>query len=1162
MKTKKFTLFSVLLLIFLLLGISPNSFGGEEDVIYCPNRIWIYFTTTLSSQLIRTDDGHILYPTGNRDLDELMRDYGIEVLYPEFTHDPISKANPHFYSIGLDRHYIIKFTDPRFQSLTADELFYICRQFKSVWGVEDSAPIPLHWALYTPNDWNLGGRSLWGLDAMFCRQAWDTQQGNPGILTATIDTGIHFTHEDLAANIAVNPSEDINGDGVFSTADIDNLDNDNNGFVDDVIGWDFVSHSYTEIAGATEASGEDYGPRDNIPSDVHGHGTHVAGCMAAVTNNSIGVCAASFNVKTLAMRAGFAIIYNGGLTGVGFTDDFVPAVQYAVNRGARVISISFGGSSSNTSYAAAISYARANNCLVFGAAGNSGNSTPRYPAAYDSALAVAAVQPGLIRADFSNHGAWVDFAGPGVNIWSTMVVNTYNPQAYVNWDGTSFAAPNVASVAALILSRDPGLSDNEVEAIMRNTATDISAINPGYQLGSGVPNANAAVNSFTPSGIYIISPNTSEEWWLEEVKRIRWVAADSIQNVRIQLNRSFPSNNWETLFHSTPNDSQEYWTVYGDTSSFCRIRIMDVAHLNRSDTSSQNFAIRMPWLELTSPTGSDVLRQGIAHTITWNSGGIDSVMIELNRNYPNGPWEIIVPAIANTGSYAWTVTPPASNNARMRISYLGHSEYYDISDSNFVILTPGITVIAPNTATDWHINTTQAIRWYSIGVGRVNIEINRTYPSANWEVLASSALSNGIYNWIVTGPETNTARIRVTNTNNPSQSDTSDVNFRIVPPDVIITSPNGGERLTINTTHTITWTRLGITNARIEINRNYPSGTWETLATNVTAAGVWNWTVNNPPTLNARIRILSETNPSLGDTSDANFSIVAPWIQTVYPVGGDSVFIQLSTNLQWQSAGFPGFVRIELNRNYPNGNWEILFDSIPNSGSQVWNVSGPSTANARLRIRALMDTASAITPTNFSIITATYTLIAPNGGEVLSLGSSFDIRWNSNLPGRFNIQIDRNFPSGQWATLFYGTPNDGMQRWVVTSPTTNAARIRIVYEGNSSFADTSDNNFIITSTSVLERHSGVPLTYRCSAYPNPFNSETSIRLSIPDNSHLSLSIYDVNGRLIRTLADEFVYAGNYTLRFNGDSDRLPSGIYFLRAQTKNWISTEKIVLMK
>lgn len=1153
-----------LLLLTTALFLTPLlSIANEEEVIYSPNQLWVYFGTQLSSSLQRQSDGTILYPTGNAQLDEVMRQYHLSELTPEFTHDPISKANPSFYSIGLDRHYIAKFTHPDLQALTDSELFHLSNQFKSVFGMEGAAPIPLHWAMFTPSDWNLGGRNMWGLDAMFCRQAWDTQVGSSSILAVTIDTGVNYMHEDLAGNFAVNPSEDINGDGVFSTADIDGVDNDNNGFIDDVIGWDFVSHNFSEIAGATAADGEDYGPQDNNPSDVHGHGTHVAGSLAAVTNNGIGVPSASFNIKTFGLRAGFAIIYNGGLTGVGFTNDFVPAVQYAVNRGAKVISISFGGSATNPDYAAAIMYARANDCLVFGAAGNSGNSTPRYPAAYDSALAVAAVGPGLIRADFSNHGAWVDLTGPGTNIWSTMVVNTYNPQAYVNWDGTSMACPNVAAVAALIYSRDPGLSDNEVEAILRSTATNISAQNPGFDLGSGVPNANAAVNSFTPSGIYLQTPNGGEEWWLEENRTIRWLAADSIVNVRIQLNRNFPTGVWENLYLSTPNDSHQVWTVSGDTSSFCRLRIHDVAFPNRADTSRQNFAIRTPWIQLTSPTGSDVLRQGIAHSITWNSGGIDSVMIELNRNYPNGGWELISNGIRNTGTYAWTVTAPASNAARFRVSHLRFSEYFDITDSNCVILTPGITVISPNTQANWNINTTQPIRWFSIGVGRVNIEVNRSFPSATWETIASNALSNGIYNWLVTGPETNAARIRVTNFNDASQSDTSNVNFNIVPSDVIITSPNGGERLTLNTNHSITWTRLGITNARIELNRNFPSGVWETIASNVTAGGTFTWAVSGAPTTNARIRIFSETNTTLGDTSDANFTISAPWIQTIYPVGGDTVFIRLNTNLQWQSAGFVGFVRVELNRNYPSGSWEILFDSISNSGSQSWTVTGPATTNARFRIRSLQDTATAITPMSLSIVTATYSLLEPNGGEVLPLGLGYDIRWTSNLPGRFNIQIDRNFPSGQWATLFYGTPNDGVQRWVVSTPTSSAARIRLVYEGNTTFADTSNGNFTITASNVMERIQGIPSSYACSAHPNPFNPETSIRFSIPENGHFVANIYDVNGRLVSKLADEFVYAGNYSIRFGNRSHiQLPSGIYFLRVQAKDWVHTEKLVLMK
>lgn len=492
-----------------------------------PNIICFQLSSESSPQIHRDAKGWVNVQTGINQFDRLMNEYGIPTLEPQFSFDPTSLSNPTFFELGMDRFYLIRLPNKMDEKVSQELLSKLSQlpHIESAWFAE------YHYPMLTPNDWGLSGRDMWFLDAINARQAWDIQLGSPNILAVTIDTGVDFYHPDLVQNIAINPAEDINGNGQFDQDDLNGVDNDGNGFVDDVVGYDFVSISLG--TGQYPAVGEDYGPRDPIPSDVQGHGTHVAGSIAARTNNGIGVPSASFNVKTLVVRAGCGWLDEpGGTTtsGGGADVDFIPAIQYSVNRGARIVSISFGGTDTNPAYQTAVNYARSNNCLVLAAAGNENVSTPSFPAAYSGVVAVAALNRGYVKAAFSNYGSWVDISAPGVDIWSTMVVNTYNPASYVAWPGTSMACPTVAAVGALVLSRFPSYTDDQLEARLISTAININGQNPGYNgmLGAGCVNAAAAVGvvsvpvtrisesfegSFPPTN-WVLQPATGSGAWV------------------------------------------------------------------------------------------------------------------------------------------------------------------------------------------------------------------------------------------------------------------------------------------------------------------------------------------------------------------------------------------------------------------------------------------------------------------------------------------------------------------------------------------------------------------------------------------------------------------------------------------------------------------------
>ncbi len=289
--------------------------------------------------------------------------------------------------------------------------------------------------------------------------AWDVLVGNPGFVVAIIDSGTLLSHPDLAANIWTNPGE-IAGNGI---------DDDANGYIDDVSGYDFFSI-------------------DNNPSDG-GHGTHTAGTVGAVGNNGIGVAGVAWNCKIMPLR--FL-----GPTG-GFTSDAILAIQYAVQKQVKVSNNSWGGSVASQPLYDAIAAARSFDHLFVASAGNNAansDSLPSYPAAYnlDNIISVAATDNNDARATFSNYGpASVDLGAPGVNVLSTYGTS----YAYLN--GTSMAAPHVAGVAALVFMQNPTMTYAQVKARILGSVRPIASLT-GLCVSGGVLNAAAALNAPPP----------------------------------------------------------------------------------------------------------------------------------------------------------------------------------------------------------------------------------------------------------------------------------------------------------------------------------------------------------------------------------------------------------------------------------------------------------------------------------------------------------------------------------------------------------------------------------------------------------------------------------------------------------------------------------------
>ncbi|MBE3636961.1 S8 family serine peptidase [Mangrovicoccus algicola] len=305
--------------------------------------------------------------------------------------------------------------------------------------------------------------ALWALDNaadtdIDLPEAWETSRG-AGVLVAVIDTGIDYAHPDLAANIWINPGE-IAGN---------RIDDDGNGFVDDLHGYDFVQN-------------------DARPMDGHSHGTHVAGTIAAVAGNGIGLAGVAPEAELMAVR----IL---GDDGTGSVFDAIRGIEYAALAGARIANCSWGGSSFPAALADAVRLARTEGMTVIAAAGNGARNTdadPHYPASLPASnvVSVAATTAADRLAEFSNYGiATVDVAAPGAQILSTL------PGAgYGYMSGTSMAAPHVAGIAALILARDPLMRPEELRQRLIDSSDPVAELAARTASGGRV-NAAAAVEA-------------------------------------------------------------------------------------------------------------------------------------------------------------------------------------------------------------------------------------------------------------------------------------------------------------------------------------------------------------------------------------------------------------------------------------------------------------------------------------------------------------------------------------------------------------------------------------------------------------------------------------------------------------------------------------------
>ena len=362
---------------------------------------------------------------------------GVQSLSRVFPHVANPEANP-----NLERIYLLRFSTS--SDLDSTKTAYSTHPL--IEAVEFNYLRHTLASEIVPNDPRY--EEQWNLPLIDMPRAWAIEKGSSDVTIAIVDGGIDYTHQDLAAKIWRNTGEIPDND----------IDDDQNGYIDDIRGWDFTDAPNVAAEGDSVVG-------DNDPIDESGHGTHVAGIAAADVDNGLGVAGVAWNCTLMALRAGAS---NGAGTNLQ-DDDSSAAIVYAVDNGARIINMSWGSHRNSFVIRDAIDYAHARGALLVAAAGNERTQDVIYPAGYRKVIAVAATDQNKQRFYQSNFGASIDIGAPGNVILSTQIGNRYR-----RLTGTSMATPHVSGVAALILSKRPNLTHEEARQIIVATADSIT----------------------------------------------------------------------------------------------------------------------------------------------------------------------------------------------------------------------------------------------------------------------------------------------------------------------------------------------------------------------------------------------------------------------------------------------------------------------------------------------------------------------------------------------------------------------------------------------------------------------------------------------------------------------------------------------------------------
>jgi len=561
----------------------------------------------------------------------------------------------------------------------------------------------------------------------------------------------------------------------------------------------------------------------------------------------------------------------------------------------------------------------------------------------------------------------------------------------------------------------------------------------------------------------VSKPNGGESFIVGRIDTIKW-SGSNVANVKLEYSIDNGAN-WTTIIALTPANAGSYlWTIPNTPSTNCKVRISDVTNNLFADESDNVFSIILPKLTVLKPNGGESFIVGRTDTIKWSGSNVANVKLEYSIDNGANWTAIIASTPANAGSFLWTIPNNPSINCLVRISDVLFPDISDISDNDFAIIKPTITLLSPNGSDKWLIGTNRQISWTSTDLDSIRIDFSSD-NGTTWNVIAPKVFAwDGVYLWNVEALPTTQALVRVSQFTDLSVQDVSDQTFTIYKEALAVTAPNGGERLRAKTIVPVSWTiseivnpktlkknlgeDLNIANAPIQnVKIDFTSdngSTWNTVVSSISAAQkTYNWEVPVVESKECKIRIVDVEDASHADTSNAVFEIYNPKLTVTSPNGGEIWRASTSHQITWTGSEISK-IKIEYSAN-DGFTWKIISDSVDAAtGSINWNIPAERTSKAKVRVTdvALASTADT-SDKSFTILVPEISLTAPAGGENWKTNTIQQIKWNSLDVEQITIEYSTNNGTNWLVVKDSLEASSGVYNWTIPRTATDQAKVKI-----------------------------------------------------------------------------------------------------------------------
>jgi hypothetical protein len=511
-----------------------------------------------------------------------------------------------------------------------------------------------------------------------------------------------------------------------------------------------------------------------------------------------------------------------------------------------------------------------------------------------------------------------------------------------------------------------------------------------------------------------------------------------------------------------------YWQINNLPAGdyFWSVQAIDAAFAGSRFPADQAFTIVGTELVLLSPNGGEFWEGDSVKTIRWNLTSLAQIRLDYSTD-DGQTWEKITEAVpASPPNFSWRVPKNPSATCLVRVSDVSNAERLDVSDQSFTIFLPTLSLVAPTGGEKWCAGSRQTIAWQATHVQEIDLfySVNQ---GETWPVLAANFnAALGTFAWEIPAVSSAQCLVKIVDSANPLRFDASDSAFSIYPASVQVQSPNGGEFWRVDRTELITWETQNIQFLKIEYSFD-STQTWRLIdARFPTESAQFEWQIPKTQSSQCFIRLTDTENAHVSDVSDAAFSIYLPFLNLTRPVGGEIWRAGTVQPITWNSRNID-HVKLDFSAN--GTDWNSISASYPAaSGEFAWEIPVISSPDCFVRISSVSE--PEITGSNadpFSIQNPTVTLTAPNGGEQIFTGTTFQIRWQATDLQAIKLEFfGDNLKT--WVTIADSVAADAEKfTWQIPDFPAENCQVRISDSQNATIYDVSDSTFVMLQPQIL-----------------------------------------------------------------------------------------------